>query len=286
MKTLVLSKTNVVNDGNNSRFRYQFSTPMKFENGDKIALSNAQIPYSNFNIMERYRNNKFIYVHSAVPSPYNNWTVQFPDGFFSVEDMNYFLQQVMIENGHYLVNGDGENVYYIKISTNSQRYRIQLDFFVVPSVLPTGWSNPSGWNLAVYGGRTFGINFLKSRGSFPLLIGFSYNLYGFNYTTNQAVLGDNIPSPALVNSYMITIPTLITQSNVSSNYLSAIYAMTPNVDFGNNIIAEPYQMIFVDVNPGTYSYFDVILCSGDDGSQLLLQDNNSLIFLVLKSRDE
>ena len=284
MRTLVLNKNNIVSDGNNSRFRYQFSSPIKFENGDKIALSNAQIPYSNFNIMSRYKNHKFMYVSPELPATF--FLVEFPDGFYTVEDMNYFLQQVMIENGHYLVNGDGENVYFLKISTNQNRYRIQLDCFVVPSVLPSGWSNPASFNLSAYGGLTFGWMFLEPLSTFYKLIGFNDDIFGSGFASNQSYLGPNVPSPALVNSYMITIPTLITQSNVSSNYLSAIYAITPNVDFGNNIIVEPRQLIFVDVNPGSYSYFDVILCSGDDGSQLLLQDNNSLIFLVLKSRNE
>ena len=172
------------------------------------------------------------------------------------------------------------------MSTNQQRYRIQLDCFVVPATLPTGWSNPAGFNLTIFGGKTIGWLFLQTLSSFNQLIGFNDDDYGVAYTTNQSYLGQNVPSPALVNSYMITLPTLITQSNVNNNYLSAIYAVTPNVDFGSNIIIEPKQMIFVDVSAGSYSFFDVIICSGDDGSQLLLQDNNSLIFLVLKSRNE
>ncbi len=282
MRTLVLNKNNIVSDGNNSRFRYSFSSPIKFEEGDKIALSNAQIPYSNFNIMSRYNNNQFTYTH---PNTATTYSVVFPDGFYDVDtDMNYFLQQVMIQNGQYLVNGSGENVYFLKISTNQSRYRIQLDCFLVPSTLPTGWTNPASFNLTTFGGKCFAFNF-PATSSFQSLLGFNTGTYGGGVATSS-FLGSNVPSPALVNSYMITVPTLITQSNVNPNYSSALYAITPNVSFGTNIIVEPRQLVFIDISPGTYSYIDVILCSGDDGSQLLLQDNNSLIFLVLKSRNE
>lgn len=280
MKTLVLNKSNVINDGRNSRFRYVFSTPIQFDKGDKIALSNAQVPYSNFNIMSIYNNNLFTYTGQSM----STFNVVFPDGFYDVDnDMNFYLQQVMIANGHYLVNANGENVYYIKISTNQNRYRIQLDFFVVPTTLPSGWTNPASWNLASVGGRTLSLTFGAS--SFNSLIGFNNGTYG-NSLTNLSVLGQNLPSPALVNSYLITAPTIVSQSNISLNSNSALYAKTPDVDFGNNIIFEPNNLIFVDINQGQYSYIDVVLASGDDGQPLFLQDNNSLIMLVIKSKDE
>lgn len=279
MRTLVLNKSNVVNDNRNSRFKYNFITPIKFVEGDQIALSNAQIPYSNFNIMSQYNNNKFSYSGNTL----SLYDVVFPDGFYTVDDMNYYLQQKMIENNHYLVNANGENVYYIKISTNQNRYRIQIDFFVVPTTLPLSWSNP-GFDLASVGGRTLAL-FFDGSSSFNNLLGFNIGTYG-NQLVNTSYLGDNVPSPALVNSYLVTVPTIVSQSSISLNSSSAVYAKTPDVDFGNNIIIEPNNFIWIDVNTGNYPFIEVILCSGDDGSQLTLQDPNSLIMLVIKSKDE
>ena len=70
--------------------------------------------------------------------------------------------------------GDGQNVYYLKISTNQNRYRIQLDCFVIPSTLPTGWTNPASFNLASYGGKCFNFNFIAGQ-KFQSLIGRSRN---------------------------------------------------------------------------------------------------------------
>ena len=243
-----------------------------------------QIPYSNFNIMSIYNNNKFMYVSPELPATF--YMVTFPDGFYTLDDMNYFLQQEMIKNGHYLVNSYGENVYYLKMSTNQQRYRIQLDSFVVPATLPSGWSNPGGFNLTTFGGKTIGWIFLQALSTFYKLIGFNDDDYGIGYTTNQSYLGQNVPSPALVNSYLITVPTMVNQSSIKINTSSAVYAKTPDVDFGNNIIIEPNFPIFIDINQGSYSYIDVVICSGDDGTQLKLQDPNSLIMLIIKSKDE
>lgn len=283
MRTLLLNKLNLVDDGYNSKFRFQFSQTIRFNEGEQIAVSSAQIPYSNFNIMSQYNNNKFQYTHNS-GSP-GSFDVLFNDGFYTVDDMNYYLEQIMISNGHYLVNGDGQNVYYLKISTNQNRYRIQLDCFVIPSTLPTGWTNPASFNLTSYGGKCFNFNFIAGQ-KFQSLIGFNDGAYGANNLVNTSYLGQSVPSPALVNSYLITVPTLVNQSAININTTSAIYAKTPDVDFGNNIIMEPNAFVWIDVNPGNYSYIDVVLCSGDDGRQLTLQDPNSLILLVVKTKDE
>lgn len=281
MRTLVLNKSNLVDDGNNSRFRYSFKNNINIDKGDQIALSNAQIPYSNFNIMGIYNNNQFSY-GKFLGTVFN---VVFPDGFYTLDEMNYFLQQEMIKNGHYLVNSDGENVYYLKMSTNQQRYRIQLDEFVVPSTLPANWTNPGNFDLATFGG--FCISFVFNVGlKFQKLIGFDDGVVGINLTSNTSFLGQNVPSPALVNSYLITVPTMVNQSSININTSSAVYAKTPDVNFGNNIIIEPNFPIFIDINQGSYSYIDVVICSGDDGSQLKLQDPNTLIMLIIKSKDE
>ena len=281
MRTLVINKSNVVNNGKNSRFRYQFSQTMSIGLGDQISLVSAEIPYSNFNIMSQFANNQFSYNHPAGGS----WNVIFPDGFYTIEAMNYYLQQVMILNGHYLVNGDGDIVYYLKLSTNQNRYKIQLDCFVVPSTLPTTWTNPASFNLTLYGGKTF--NFIFSSGQkFQQLLGFTDGNYGTNNISNTSYLSQSVPSPALVNSYLITIPNLINQSNIATNSNSAIFVKSPDVDFGNNINITPAYPIWIDINQGSYNFIDVVIASGDDGSELYLQDANSLFLLVIRSKNE
>ncbi len=240
----------------------------------------GRTPSLPFNIMSQYNNNTFIYSGLGM----SLFNVTFPDGFYDVDtDMNYYLQQVMLANGHYLVNNDtGENVYYIKISTNRNRYKCQLDFFTVPTTLPANYSNPANWNIAGLGGRTLLVNF---NGGFNSLIGFDNGTYG-NVLVNTSYLSQNVPSPALVNSYLITVPTIVSQSNINLNNNSALYAKTPDVDFGNNIIFEPTNLIWLNINQGSYSFIDVIIASGDDGLPLTLQDSNSLIMLVVKSKNE
>lgn len=281
MRTLVINKSNVVNDGRNSRFRYQFSQAININQGDQISLVSAEIPYSNFNIMAQFGNNTFSYNHPAGGS----WSVVFPDGFYTIDDMNYFLQQTQILNNHYLINSDGEIVYYLKLSTNQNRYKIQLDTFAIPATLPTNWTNPGSFNLTLYGGKCF--NFVFSSGQkFQQLLGFNDGNYGTNNSTNTSYLSQNVPSVALVNSYMITIPNLVNQSNIASNSNSAIFVKSPDVDFGNNINMTPAYPIYIDINPGVYSYIDIVLASGDDSSQLYLQDPNSLFLLVIKNKTE
>lgn len=62
-----------------------------------LALDQLNMSYSWNNISEAYDNKKIKYSHDNGTT----WTtVQFPDGNFSYEDINYFLQEVIKRNNH------------------------------------------------------------------------------------------------------------------------------------------------------------------------------------------
>lgn len=58
VKIVIFNSSNVVNDGTNSRYIYNFPQGgFAIDDTDKIGLCNASIYYSNFSITQYYNNN-------------------------------------------------------------------------------------------------------------------------------------------------------------------------------------------------------------------------------------
>ena len=136
---LILNGSNVVTtDPTNSTYRFNFAGTRLIKD-TKIAISNISLFYSWFNISAAFNNNFFQYTftNNAGTSTFN---VSIVDGYYTIAQLNSYLQSVMITNGHYLVNGSGQNVYYLEILENASAYAIQLNCFAFPTALPVGWT--------------------------------------------------------------------------------------------------------------------------------------------------
>ncbi len=54
------------------------------------------------------------------------------------------MQQYAISNGLYLVNSNGDSVYYTPaFYINTVSYAVQMLLYTVPRSLPTGWTHTS-----------------------------------------------------------------------------------------------------------------------------------------------
>ena len=67
------------------------------------------------------------------------YTITVPDGFYTIAQLNTYLQQYCINNGLYLIASTGgvtptlgSNVYFISCQTNSNYYSVEFDFFPLP----------------------------------------------------------------------------------------------------------------------------------------------------------
>ena len=99
MFNLTVNSTHVANSLNNT---YVYN----FKSGGFIVPENAQmmitsftIPYSFYNISQRYNNNvlRIYWPNGAVPN-YTAFTCTIPDGFYTVNTLNLFLQKFMVDN--------------------------------------------------------------------------------------------------------------------------------------------------------------------------------------------
>jgi hypothetical protein len=282
MKVLILNSGNVVNNGFNDTYTYRFpSGSVAFTKENQIAVGSISIYYSWFSITSgstesRYGNNTFSYVFPT-SSGTTTVNVTIPDGFYTIAQLNAFLQSVMVSNGHYLVDDSQNNVYYLEITTNETKYAIQVNAYPVPTSLPSGWTNPASMTFPastltpqlVVGATPFRDVLGLNQGSFPPTA----------QATNYSKTSDYTPQVSPVQSLLVQCNLV---NSELSNPTSLIYSFSPvSAGFGDLIISEPNTQTFVDCQTGSY---DSITISFSDQSfrRIAIRDSNVVITLVIK----
>lgn len=297
MFILVLNSSNIVQDGQNNKLVYNFPNSINFK--DKyIAVSSVTMYYSWFNIDSKYSNNVFTYswTSAAITTTY---TVTIPNGLYNIADINYYLQWTMINNGHYLVNSGGENIYYAEFIVNPNRYAIQLNTFLVPTALPVGWTNPAG---LVFPTQTFN-PVITITTNLSNIIGYPLN-FASNGNVNNAYVA---PVASSSNNYVAKDATgtlsylsnsapnvqpnssiFLSISNINNPYSqpsSIIYSVTPTVAIGEQVIERPPNFMWNRMIDGTYNELRLVIL-GIDKSPIQLNDPNMTILLTIKDKDE
>lgn len=297
MFVIVLTSADVASTDNNS-FVYNFPNSVILK--DKfIAVSSVTMYYSWFNILSSYQNNTFSYTWT-VGTTTTTYNVVIPDGLYNVSDLNAYLQWVMINNGTYLINNVGDNVYYAEFLVNPNRYAIQINTFLVPTSLPTGWSVPSGF--AGYPTTSFNpVITLPSK--FNEIVGYTAgfstnNNVGNAYVPPSASKSNNYVSKEangtlsyLSNTYPNVQPNssiFLAISNINNPYSqpsSIIYSITPTVAIGEQVIERPPNFMWNKMIDGTYNQLRVQFL-GLNKQPIPLADPNLTIILTIRDKDE
>lgn len=273
---LLINKNNLIDRTTNSVYEYKFlNGNYTIKEGDVICISSAAIPYSIFNITSIYGNNKFdlTWTVGVIPITFN---ITIPDGFYTVDTLNQFLELYMIQNGLYLIDSNASNVFYIKFLYNPTYYTVMLTFYEIPLSLPTSWTQPPNFiGYPSLAGVSPSITILNN--AFQQYIGFQAGTYGG--TGNLAINGTITPQGATVN-------TLIIRCNLVNNPVSAISdildSFSIDVSFGSNIIYSPSFEKWVKLFSGRYSSM-LISIVDQDLNVVKLNDPNILITFLIKS---
>jgi hypothetical protein len=303
MFIIVLNTNNILPNGKNNTLVYRFPNSVVFKE-KYIAVSSIQMYYSWFNINSLYNNMTINYTWT-VGVITTTYTVIIPNGLYNIVDINAYFQWVMINNGTYLINNLGDNVYYYEIIVNPSRYAIQLNTFQVPTVLPALWTAPG--NFVGFPTQTFNpivtfpADFWKIVGYEPV----NSVVFSSNGNVNNAYVA---PTPPSANTYYVAkdgVGTLSYLSNVSPNvqpnssvYVSItninnpytqpssiIYSLSPSVAIGELIIETPPNFMWNRLIDGTYNEIRLQFL-GLDLQPLQLNDPNMTILLTVKDKDE
>jgi hypothetical protein len=257
MSALLPITTNNYVQGTPSTYSYSFPTNANLTN-KQVALSSINLYYSWYNITNsatggRYNNNSFQYIWIDGTTI----TVTLPNGFYQVSDMNAYWQYIMQQNGHYLIDNNGNYNYYLSIQTNVPQYAIQVNSTALPSSLPAGWSYPSGTSPSWVTSSRNPQFVVLTTNNFKTVIGFATGTYPSAQTpaSNQTFLNSSTPDLTPVNSILVSC-TLVRNQYSSNSFIIGSFSPVSST-YATNISYEPKEYAFCDCSPGQIQTFTV-----------------------------
>lgn len=280
MKTIIVNATHVVSGTNNSKYTYSF--PMgnaKFDN-HQVAVASVAMYYSWFNITSALGNNAFSYIFPN-SSGTTTYSLTIPDGFYSIDDLNTWLQSKMISNGHYLTDSNGNYVYYLEFQTNSTYYAVQLYCYTLPTFLPSGYSNPASMTFP---SSTFTPQVVVPSTNIRDVLGFTAGTYpSSQQTSNYSTYSSYTPQVTPVQSIVMTCSLANNRLSIPND---VIYSFSPaGTSFGSIIESKPSSFAWVDISSANYSDFSIKFLS-QSYSSLVINDSNIVVTLVVREKPE
>jgi len=285
MRTIILNSSNVVPNGFNDTYKFDFPQGAVTFKEDQIAVESISIYYSWFNITSattssQYNNNSFQIVwYNGGPTTYD---VVLPDGYYEITDINAFLQYFCVQNDLYLIDGSGNYVYYLELQLNPTYYAVQLNAFPIPTALPGGWSAPPGWPGFPAVATTPQL-VIPANNNFGKVVGFNAGTYPTPVSSStSSTLSQNPPQVTPINSLLMTC-SLLNNSYAVPNTL--IYAFSPvNTRFGSLINIQTPTLSFIDIYDGTYNYLQIQFFD-QNLNRIYINDPNVVLLLVIGRKE-
>ena len=224
---------------------------------------------------------------AATTSLYVPFTVTIPDGFYTVNTLNLFLQKFMVDNRIHSIDNSGNNIFYLSMAPNSVVYGNQVLLKTVPTSLAAGITSPTGTNPSFPGlptgtGRTPYIEILNN--NFSKFLGFSPGNYGLLATTDQSFVSNITPKGSTVNNLVLKCSIVNNNTTNQSDIIDvfSIGAATGGATFGGNLNYANDIEKWVRITPGTYN--SIIITIVDENMQdIAILDNNLLINFLIKT---
>jgi hypothetical protein len=251
-----------------------------------MSIGSLTIPYSWYNVSSFYNNKTFsmTFPYLATTATLN---ITLPDGFYTVNDINQYIQLQCINNGLYLVNS-GQNVYFMNLSTNAAYYNNQFVFTLVPTALtgayagytqpPTGYWSATGGNGLPTVSTTPYIT-LATVGSIGPILGFTAGTYPTGpYTTNQSSSSNITPNATTVNGIVLRCNLVDNNIAMPSDIVDSCNI---NTTFGSNITYSPNFPKWVKLKDGSYNSMIVSMVD-QNLNTIYAQDPNILISLLIR----
>jgi hypothetical protein len=247
VRTLIINSSNYV-VGSGNRYEYRFPQTAKFASGSSIAVANLAIYNSIQNITER-RGNNIITLQFLE----TNYTFIIPNGYYSVSDLNYYLQSQMVINGLYMTaNSGSDNVYFAEIVVNSIRYSTSLNFYAIPTseqASNKGYVKPTNatWEFPT----TPQCPSLKFNQPFANLLGYTFGTYPATLqSTNTQILSTQTPVISPVDSLIFTCNLVSSKYSIPSD---VFYSVPISASLGSLILFNNTSLVYNGIIPQHFS---------------------------------
>ena len=190
----------------------------------------------------------------------------------------------MIQNGHYLIDNAGLNVYYAEMLISTNRYAVNINTFPVPIALPATFTAPVANTAAGYAAfpgfptTTFNPS-ITLPANFNKIVGYTA---GFVTPQNNGV-GTNLSFFSSVAPAVNPNPSLfLSCSNINNIYSSPsglIYSITPSVAIGEIIREQPPEYAY-SILTGTTSQLTFTLRGTNQSIVNILDPLMNLTFVI------
>jgi len=278
--SIAVNSSNTVDGTSNSVYRYNFpSGGVQFTKGCKIALQSLNMYYSTPNITTANSNNSFSYIWQGVTT-----TVNIPSGYYQISDLNSYLQSIMIANNHYLIDTNGDYVYFLEMTTNATLYAIQLNAYPIPTAAQAGvlgYTAPGGWG---------GYPAAAETPQFVIPATNIQNIFGINAGTYPAVVqattysktSDFTPQVSPLQSIFVLCSLVNNKYGVPNTVL---FNFSPTVSYGSIISILPPSLVYSDIQVGNYTSIDISFVDQDFNRLNILDNKISLLLAIAPPAD-
>lgn len=273
-KTVIVNSSNYV-QGSGNKYVYQFPQTSYFTAGSGIGVSNIAIYNSIQNITQKRGNNKITINWLGV-----DYNIIIPDGYFSVSDLNYFLQNYCIINNLYVTaNSGADNVYFIEIIINSIRYSTSLNFYAIPTdaqATALGYTKPSGatWTYPA-SPQCPSLSFNQQFGN---LLGQTFGKYPAQISSvNVQFLSTQTPVISPVDSLILTCNLINSKYSIPSNVL---FTVPISSSLGSLINIPISTIVYNDILPQNFSSLEITIFDQLFNPVVLLDKEMTLTLII------
>ena len=264
----------------NNLYRLKLPRAVQFQKGDKLSLYSFSMYNSFYNISQtQYQNTNITF--TWFDGTIYNFTI--PDGYYSLSDLNLWLQQQFILNKLYCVNlNNSQNIYFAVFQTNSVLYKAQIDVYFMPSATNAGlygYQKPESalWNFPA----TNTMVQITINDNFKTYFGFSTQTTFGNIspTQNMNYLSDICPSISRVFSIYLGCNLITSDYNQIGNLFSQFPFSS---SYGNLIKIESPIDALISIKEGIYSDITITLWD-QENKPLQFVDKDLTLFLVVQT---
>ena len=284
---IILNQNNADPNGDTSKYIYRFNRgSIQFKSKKaKVGLQKLNLFYSWRNIDRALYNNndfKLIFPDGTV-NTFTEYSLSIPDGNYTVDDLNKWLQSWFVSNRLYLINATtGAFRYFYEILTNANTYKVQLVSHDVPAVLPSGFNLPPGGFGNGFPSQTLQQPTLVilpfDQSNFGKLIGFSQGGY-FDAVSN--LIPELNPCPNVV------VTCSLANGGKFTNPSDIIYSfVTGSNAYGSMLNIEPQNIVFHNIPSGVYHEVVVQFFNGQTFKKLPIIDTQISIHLIVQIEED
>ncbi len=277
-----------------------FPFPQNFSRCE-AALASLYLFYSWYNISAAFGNNIFSYAYPTA-SGYGpgTFTVTIPDGFYSIDELSDFFQQVQIANGTYVtLTSDTTNtpITFLSWTANSVYYRTTIISNTVPASSNATYTTANNTVPYPGGGRpavatdpsliilptnaAAGSN-TPGQYSFSKTLGISPGTYPAQGTTTPYTANGQFP-PVIESTNVVNVSTSFINNGSLSQNPTIITTFSPQVGFGEQIVETPFFPTYLPVSDNIYPQI-VIQFQDENFLPLNIQDPHINGRIIIRGR--